>query len=1602
VARADADVVIKLDVRDAEANASLAAFEARLRKLERSGRDLGKSFDHTTGRIENMSDSLGQFEKQVDSLDKKSLKSLDKELVSKRKDFDKLRNTVDKSSRNMDRNARSADRLGNSMRRTGKDGGVLSGSLKSMWKFVKFAGIEFTALSAAVGGLNLALKSGQIIAKGWQWMLKGIGAAAGVAVAGVATALAALREYQMAMLLPALKSAGVPLSGASDARSRVSGFMGASRGLGMFSDEAIQTAMSAAMANGQKINPQLFAMMRTLGNFTVGTDMSKTLPEVIKAFTAAQKGGGKITEDIYGEIASSTPGIAKVFEELAGGPKKLEDALKDGKLTVDQFMAAFKEGTLDSVKPFIGALDEVNNTLFGRFKDITKRTREQLTSIGEPLVESLKDPLETLGRQVRVFLTRITPVIQSTFQNFMPAGGGGFMDRFFRGFARLINENLPKIANFGNSMRKAFNWTKDVFGEIGDYIRKVTTSAGSLWENIWKPVFTEIGKTFTYALETLNDLIDSNEPFARNFKGYVESIGEGVRSLIDGLNNVKKVLAPLLDSFLRLFQVISQVMGVKSGGLGSVLSTVVAGGITAKVLGAGAKGKAGGAGVMTRGMYQIANLATFGMLGGMAVKKDDEKGSGGSLQPNGPVADSPVQGIYGNYKKIKADARKAYAHQARLQAVTERRAMHLASMNKLAESRGMYYAKELGGYLPHGQQVLEYDKIQKTMWYTGGPDGTFLKDTDEMDRQAKEKALRKHGGVTKRDMGQAAQMGLSPRRSFFGLRASEAEREAKAIGKAQGRAFLASSAKQFGEKAGPIFGGMALSALGGLVSSNTKPTDTRGQAVAGALALGGQGLMIGGMVAGPTGALVGGAGMAAVGAISAMASADKAKSEEQKAIRERVQQYSARLLQPNSYESIQAAKQANLELRDSMTPQRHHEVRELETSLQQQVDALFGSQGGRFGDGFMGGPAGFKDDSPQMRARYKAAGMRMDSWRGTDNIYRSFEQPVTDDKIRRVRDAARAGATYKVKGSKGQEVGLGLTAEDIQVMEDYLAASQDKRTLDGIAGKELNHYKLARQETVEVEKNLNRMTQRYNDNAFVLNKTLGLARDEASQLANTMNFDLTESMVNVEFLLAGLGYGLDEFANRATAAGRLLDAALTRTSATRALIESDSELDATGQRLFNTAPGEFESKNDATLAAADFHDALINQMTVERTTKGTDLYDLDAEEYAVEMQRRLGETFRQLYAEGADPMALAAFENFAFGERGYENRLYDAKYANVPPQLRQFIPKLSEVDGGSVGDAQDAYGTLSGKLANDEKFAVDLGKVVTDAAADAFNNSDPSASIDDMKQIALETIRNSQVFQDSGLEWDEAALALEGIVVGEFDQSVVELRKALDAGATKMADALKGTSLGVSGSVSGVLSVTPGALTAPLSFDFRSQGSNPLRPGQTIIADRLPGSGGGGNTMSDTRTPRAARAQGDTTSSRWAKTLGTHQRLNTMLPGRRVVTSGVRENNLGSLMSDHRFGRAYDLTGDNLGQYAQTVNGEGGFAEFHGSAGSRHLHVVPPIGDTMSPAMVGAGAGNVYNYSVSVSANTNASPNEIAETVIREIRRIDRSDRERR
>jgi len=309
------------------------------------------------------------------------------------------------------------------------------------------------------------------------------------------------------------------------------------------------------------------------------------------------------------------------------------------------------------------------------------------------------------------------------------------------------------------------------------------------------------------------------------------------------------------------------------------------------------------------------------------------------------------------------------------------------------------------------------------------------------------------------------------------------------------------------------------------------------------------------------------------------------------------------------------------------------------------------------------------------------------------------------------------------------------------------------------------------------------------------------------------------------------------------------------------------------------------------------------------------------------------------------------------------NQLVAAKAQGADPAVIAFLEGQVTGSGGLISNLNAAVSSLTLRLQEDPAMVKSLQGMVDTAVAALNTEAFRGLSEADQQNVINQRVGQiEQLLSSSGIEItpDSSAQIKSMILAGMQDSGAFQtlaIVNGFNQGTAQMIERLNGVVLQVEGQDSG----------------------------------------------GDTRSPRRSRT-GDTTSSRWKGTLGKHMAFSSLVPGNRTITSGVRNFGLGSPSSDHLTGNAYDLTGDNLGQYAGAVNGAGGFAEFHGSAGSRHLHVVPPMGDTTTPAMLSAmssaGGSMTNNYTINVNGGSDPA-DVVARKVIDEIDRRERTNRER-
>lgn len=132
--------------------------------------------------------------------------------------------------------------------------------------------------------------------------------------------------------------------------------------------------------------------------------------------------------------------------------------------------------------------------------------------------------------------------------------------------------------------------------------------------------------------------------------------------------------------------------------------------------------------------------------------------------------------------------------------------------------------------------------------------------------------------------------------------------------------------------------------------------------------------------------------------------------------------------------------------------------------------------------------------------------------------------------------------------------------------------------------------------------------------------------------------------------------------------------------------------------------------------------------------------------------------------------------------------------------------------------------------------------------------------------------------------------------------------------------------------------------------------------------DALGNLGGKLNPFGDTA---ASHARGP---GHLGTTLAAHARY--AGPGVKISNALVGGGGKGHGSGDHQAGRALDLVGSGLGRYASRVRADGGYAAYHGSGPTRHLHAVPAaMGDT-SRSMVRAAPASSSSASSAPAAPT--------------------------
>jgi len=1556
---ADASVSIKVDVDDAGAQARIAALEARLKALE-------KQFGGTSKGAQN-------YGKQLDDVSKKT-------------------GGNDKSQKNL---MKSGQALGQMFGRLGK--------------FAKFAGIELAVLTAGLGAMKLALWAGQTAMKGFHALLRATGAAAGVAVGAIATVLAAIREVQAVKLAPIL-------GGVGNAKTQSNAFF-ADRRFAMFDQKTMASIMQSAAEQGQVIDASFRNQLAGLANYSLGDP--KKLASIQKVFQQVQK-DGKVTAKTYAELQTASPALAKAFDEMAGGTKKGEAAARAGSVTYKKFFDTVQEGKLKALEPFQGALGNINDTLMARFKGSVMGVKEQLTRMGEPLLKGFKRPLTIIEREISLFILKINGTVGKVFPTLFDVkdAGNNSITRMFDKLANSVNTNMGKISGWYASFKTWGQSVRDFFGGTGDVLRKFSTGWDRLYAKILKPIGSEFNKTLGHLFTEFNKTINS-APLS-SFETAIGNIGDIVRNLITGFAQLKVVMAPIVSSFLNMAAAISKITSIPGlqmilplllmgklmgrgrkpesttyGAGGAMLSQTYKGrgpmgGMGAAGMGASMfmSGGMGGGGILgslmmplmmgmsgfgmntkygassvgnyaanrEAGAGRLPSLAMSGNLGyGLASNMRGGMGLGASALLSGSSSRSAMANGFTNRRGQTIQGSVAATQQARIDAIMKNRAQRASLLGKTAAGMSPHAYLQSKGFV--------FDPVQQG--YRNSATGQDFTNDEAM-------------AHAKAEQGKVAKGTIATRRASNEKVIQQGKLQAIATGKAQGqaagKAFVKDAGAKFGKAAGAMAATVGATMLGGYITQ--KAGTNKGMAAAGgALSGAGMGASMGAAF-GPWGMLAGAVGGGIFGAISGWRNAEKLRRQNTVTS---VQNVQSQITGDNLFnrQSDFTTAQANADMT-------YEEIAKLSGlsggGLKKQIADLEAQRDANNFDtvyteslpaavkGFIdfAGKAGFTPTSlPVDVGTTNADGSytttRMHELTGLSNSATGVSGDFELNAIENIGKEYAASVGYaadaidKAFGDGRDTMGAleylaNIPLEGkISALNAELTALEEKFPDVGAASQEyLNELDKIKQK----QDNFSMISAKTSN---VLDGT-GVSMNEVADLFDKLGISLSETGVGIKEFNTLIGMTGDVAADRANGAGRLGRSLLAQSQLDLSLAESSSRLEQQLETFFSTK-GNVGKTEGISVSASTLNEVVGNAVAAlaAGTTNWSDLVGTPGENGEPGAPGQLQNQLWELLVQG-----------FAGG---------------VSSDVMDPLVKLVQ---GVFADLETAKTDPFARLQFDSIFNKDFTTLMTNSANDLAASITPGmkqeeiTALLDAKADAIE-----QFLVDHDMEsTPETRKKIETMLQSTFLNSSTAMANAFYNGGSFAADAIRAA---LTGGTPPVVPVVPVEATKP--------GDYPVTYTPTVV-------GYDPNNLPDV----SGIFGGDTTTSRFARTMSSHNRLNAMVPGKRMVTSGLRNTNLGSMGSDHATGAAYDLVGDNLVSYANNVKTAGGFAEFHGDTANKHLHVVPPVGDTTSTRSVGydssGSGGSTNNYNFQIHGD-GADPQEIANAVMDRIARAERNRRER-
>jgi hypothetical protein len=1440
--------------------------------------------------------------------------------------------------------------------------------LKGLTMSLKFASLEMVAMGAAMVAIHGAFVLGNAAMKAMRATLGPLAAGMTAVVAAAATAAAAIREQQAAMFAYKTKSAPEFGSGLNQTRQVM---------------RTLYTDASLATVGVENLN-KAYATVSKTSTFTAQSQ--KTLKGLMDFASAGQpiEEGIQKAADLIAILQNSKKSFSEAKTSAQGlfpDKEAMDKALKDLKITTKKGLEkAISSGELAKAAGLEGQFDAVSGTLINRMKGYLTVLKNMFGDVGQPMLESVKVAANDIFNILRRGFVKISGNTQKFGMGSMLEGLVSMVDKLTTWSTDLINNNIKSVDGMFSKMA---GWWKDFrygWNVVLDKLRPMIEGARvieKMFGEVWKHVKNIVGSKFN----DFNEWLVNNEATVIEFGAKVGDLITAImkfqtemrkilQDLMPFINDVVGGIAAMVDQMTGFVKLLRGLTG--GGAIGALASLLAIRGTMGAM-----KNTKGGWTVSQKISTQPINadqvilnspsvVTGGGNLGTTGAAMRGGAGAGGAgLASSSGVPGAPAGPIYPGLASSGSGG-------GRTPVANPQTGPAIPMVGQQGYQPGLLYGPQRTrrGRIAAGAynrfRTFSYDNF--TMPGESDEDRiNRLSTRTTTDRFGNEKYTKRALFRQRQAAQRAARSGPNMSRGYKALGKFQGSQTAR-----MGTGLALGAMSQFApeEAQGALaLGGMVstinpLAGLGvaGLGVAMKSKTATGGM-LSGAGGGAAMGALVGSIVPG-IGTAAGAAAGALIGAVSGgIMGSINAGREKEKAARTAASNAAQSIINnvlsgvlDGVREEYASGVKGKTKLRNALP-----EIRRRQQNVLDIINEAPGKRKNYYGivpdfmdRGATGGQAGLTIESLTGKRMPKIARRALGSATTSMDIAGNLLYG-TISKIPGLNRLGNNRFTNPFGYAENMNKDVDKQKQEAALRKMYvnqksLGLTISEKEFDDMTKKPGDALDKMKKDMENNEKAMAPLQEKYNSRMDELNRITGKTDTELNALAKQMGVNLYDSTKDFNEVLSELG--------------------LTTVKTTDQMRAATTKIYAEGLKGFDTALEKIKAPRILDETAKGFAQlARANKGKVSEEDKTNFVRDIMEQNLAFfggDAQKAYAQTVKSLGTGGSAYKGtgpLRGMEGLGLLESDAIKTILGGMQTGFASENSQQLNALLSRDGKNMsvdaGEFQRRYKAMN----IDQQIQV---KTALEKAADGTLLSGPAG----MRMIEAAGGDTNQAILN--------AIGMGDLAMKKIEQPVLDLSEASNEIAKSTSALIEQMKIYFSTAESAV----PSWYNTPPSW-----------------------------YKGDTSTPRGS-AFGDT-SSRLSQTMARHASMNGMLTGTRTVTSGYRTFGLGSMNSDHVTGRAYDLVGQNLGQYQSLVRSTGGFAEFHGVNGARHLHVVPgsgPIGDRRVPVMGGGGAATVQmsggaggnNYNFYISGSQNASAKEIADMVMQKVKDTERSNRERR